>query len=292
MKKILRVLLFVLIFSANIGFADNQQIYSKLNNYKDKSITKGNYSFDYKSDVFKVYDKSGKKLILSVNKGDFNYPDNFFVNDKYLYYTKTKQGNGSSIIQTELNTKESKAIKTFKVEVSLAGVRGNEIYYTVVSQHGGEMFEPELRVFNISSKKDLSIAKNATSVELGSTKIYYMNFLMELNPTKLYAVGYNYKSPKMISKNAVNYALIGGKLYIAESKIVNPDDEFDMNNLKNETLFVCNEDGSSKKALTGNINGYIYDITATEVRYEVIGSEKYYKMNLKTKKVESLNSQY
>ena len=39
MKKILRVLLFVLIFSANIGFADNQQIYSKLNNYKDKSIT-------------------------------------------------------------------------------------------------------------------------------------------------------------------------------------------------------------------------------------------------------------
>jgi len=115
---------------------------------------------------------------------------------------------------------------------------------------------------------------------------------MELNPTKLYAVGYNYKSPKMISKNAVNYALIGGKIYIAESKIVNPDDEFDMNNLKSETLFVCNEDGSSKKALTGNINGYIYDITPTEIRYEVIGSEKYYKMNLKTKKAEALSSQY
>ena len=227
-----------------------------------------------------------------MNKGDFNYTDNFFVNDKYLYYTKTKQGKGSSIIQTELTTKKSKEIKTFKVEVALAGVRGNEIYYTVVSQHGGEMFEPELRVFNISSKKDLSIAKNATSVELGSTKIYYMNFLMELNPTKLYAVGYNYKSPKMISKNAVNYALIGGKIYIAESKIVNPDDEFDMNNLKSETLFVCNEDGSSKKALTGNINGYIYDITPTEIRYEVIGSEKYYKMNLKTKKAEALSSQY
>ena len=64
------------------------------------------------------------------------------------------------------------------------------------------------------------------------------------------------------------------------------------NVLKNEALFVCNEDGSSKKVLTGNINGYIYDITATEIRYEVIGSEKYYKMNLKTKKVESLNSQY
>ena len=172
---------------------------------------------------------------------------------------KTKQGKGSSIIQTELATKKSKEIKTFKVEVALAGVRGNEIYYTVVSQHGGEMFEPELRVFNIASKKDLSIAKNASFVELGNTKIYYMNFLMELNPTKLYTVGYNYKSPKMISKNAVNYALIGGKLYIAESKIVNPDDEFDMNNLKNETLFVCNEDGSGKKALTGTINGYIYD---------------------------------
>ena len=108
MKKILTVLLFVLIFSANIGFADNSQIYSNINNYKDKTITKGNFSFDYKGDVFKVYDKSGKKLVLSVNKGDFNYPDNFFVNDKYLYYTKTKQGKGSSIIQTELSTKKSK----------------------------------------------------------------------------------------------------------------------------------------------------------------------------------------
>ena len=115
---------------------------------------------------------------------------------------------------------------------------------------------------------------------------------MELNPTKLYSVDYNYKSPKMISNNAVNYAVIGGKLYIAESKIVNPDDEFDMNNLKNETLYVCNEDGSGKKALTGTINGYIYDIKPTEIRYEVIGSEKYYKMNLKTKKVEALSSQY
>ena len=66
-----------------------------------------------------------------MNKGDFNYPDNFFVNDKYLYYTKTKQGKGSSIIQTDLATKKFKAIKTFKVEVSLAGVRGNEIYYTL-----------------------------------------------------------------------------------------------------------------------------------------------------------------
>ena len=52
-----------------------------------------------------------------------------------------------------------------------------------------------------------------------------------------------------------------------------------------QTLYVCNEDGSDKKALTGEINGYITKIKPDEIEYRAKDSPKGYKMNLKSKKV-------
>ena len=55
-----------------------------------------------------------------------------------------------------------------------------------------------------------------------------------------------------------------------------------------QTLYVCNEDGSDKKALTGEINGYITKIKSDEIEYQAIDSPTGYKMNLKTKKKQAL----
>ena len=78
MKKILGILILFFILSLNFSFADNSQNFLEVNKYDKKIVKTTNYNFDYKTDLFKVYDKSGKKLLLTVYKGNFDYPYEFF----------------------------------------------------------------------------------------------------------------------------------------------------------------------------------------------------------------------
>ena len=63
-----------------------------------------------------------------------------------------------------------------------------------------------------------------------------------------------------------------------------PDGEIE-SDVNYQALYVCNADGSGKKALTGLINGYILKISPYEIEYRPVNSAQFYKMNLKTKKV-------
>ena len=82
----------------------------------------------------------------------------------------------------------------------------------------------------------------------------------------------------------MDFTTVGGKIYFAESKLIKSSDGQYYGDINNSTVYVCNEDGSNKKALTGNINGHITKITADEIEFMSVNQSKYYKMNLKTKK--------
>ncbi len=60
MKKILGILILFFTFNLSFSFADNDQIFSKVNSYDNISEKIGNYTFEYTISFFRIYDKSGK----------------------------------------------------------------------------------------------------------------------------------------------------------------------------------------------------------------------------------------
>ena len=167
----------------------------------------------------------------------------------------------SSIIQIDLATKKSKSIKNFNNIIYIQAIKGNDIYYNVDIQKGNDEVT-ELRVLNPSNLSDKLVKVDATRVQLGKNKIFYMGKTYDPSPTTLHSMDYNYKNPKLIS----------------------PDDK----DFEVETLYVCNEDGSGKKALTDTIYAYIYHISPDEIRYSTLDGKNHHKMNLKTKKKQAL----
>ena len=280
MKKILGIFILLFTLCLNFSFADNSQNFLEVNKYENKVVKTTNYTFDFKTNLFKVYDKSGKKLLLTVYKGDFDYPYKFFVSDKYVYYVRSKEV-GSSIVQINLETKKSKIIKNYKTLISITGVRGSEIYH--ISFY--DEFNPKLQVLNLNTFKDKFIAEGVGDIQFGKSKIVYRNYRTDVSAKPLYIIGYDYKNPKLISKAVMDFTVVDGKIYFAETKLIkSPVDGEYYGDINNSTVYVCNEDGSNKKALTGNINGQIIKITPNEIEFMSENLSKYYKMNLKTKK--------
>jgi len=142
------------------------------------------------------------------------------------------------------------------------------------------MYVPQLKVLNLKTGKEKSVAINATNVELGKTRLFYMEQTYDVSATPLHSITYDYQNPKLISNTVFSYEPIGTKVYYAQAA-----PEYSSNgDIEKQILYVCNEDGSGKKALTGVINGYITKITADYVEFMSVNQSKYYKMNLKTKK--------
>ena len=280
MKKILGIFILLFTLSLNFSFADNSQNFLEVNKYENKVVKTTNYTFDYKTNLFKVYDKSGKKLLLTVYKGNFDYPYEFFVSDNFIYYVRSKEEVGSSIVQINLETKKSKIIKNYKTIISITSVRGSEIYH--ISFY--DEFNPKLQVLNLNTLKDRFIAEGVGDIQFGKSKIVYRNYRTDVSAKPLYIIGYDYKNPKLISKAVMGFTVVDGKIYFAESKLIKSSYGQYYGDINNSTVYVCNEDGSNKKALTGNINGHITKITADYVEFMSVNQSKYYKMNLKTKK--------
>ncbi|EFM39762.1 hypothetical protein HMPREF0379_0382 [[Eubacterium] yurii subsp. margaretiae ATCC 43715] len=289
MKKVLFILVLFLTLSISPSFADSAQIFSNVNSYNNKLVKIGNYTFNYKADLFRVFDKTGKKLLITVDNNDFdrpsNYPTDFFASDKYVYYVKFKSGKGSSVMQIDLKSKKTKEIRKFPIFINIQAVKGNDIYYNIDEGNVENDYIPSLKVFNINTKKDTHIAKNATDAKLGKTRLFYMGSAYDVNAIPFYSITYDYKNPKLISSTVFSYEIIGSKVYYAQAKQVKLPDGRIVGDTEKQTLYVCNEDGSDKKALTGVITGYITKIKPEEIEYRAIDSPKGYKMNLKTKKV-------
>ena len=297
MKKVLFILALFLTLSISPSFPDSAQIFSNVNSYNNKLVKIGNYTFNYKADLFRVFDKTGKKLLITVDNNDFDhpfdYPTDFFASDKYVYYVKLKREKGSSVMQIDLKSKKTKEIRKFPISINIQTVKGNDIYYNIDEGNVENDYIPSLKVFNINTKKDTHIAKNATDAKLGKTRLFYMGSAYDVNAIPFYSITYDYKNSKLISSTVFSYEIIGSKIYYAQAKQVKLPDGRIVGETEKQTLYVCNEDGSGKKALTGVINGYITKIKSDEIEYQAIDSPKSYKMNLKTKKKQTLtNSQF
>jgi len=280
MKKLLCILVLFFSLSLSLSFADSD-IFTSIDNDYRNMVKIGDYTFNFKTNLFKVYDKSGKNLLITVYEGKFYYPGIFFVNGKNVYYEKNVYDMktdklSSSIIQIDLATKKSKSIKNFNNIIAIQAIKGNDLYYNVDIQKSNNEVT-ELRVLNLSNLSDKLVKVGATRVQLGKNKIFYMGKTYDPSPTTLHSMDYNYKNPKLISPTVVNYILSGGKVYYADDK------DFEV-----ETLYVCNEDGSGKKALTDTIYAYIYHISPDEIRYSTLDGKNHHKMNLKTKKKQAL----
>ena len=289
MKKVLFILALFLTLSISPSFANDAQIFSNVNSYNNKLVKIGNYTFNYKADLFRVFDKTGKKLLITVDNNDFDhpfdYPTDFFASDKYVYYVKLKREKGSSVMQIDLKSKKTKEIRKFPIFINIQAVKGNDIYYNIDEGNVENDYIPSLKVFNINTKKDTHIAKNATDAKLGKTRLFYMGSAYDVNAIPFYSITYDYKNPKLISSTVFSYEIIDSKVYYAQAKQVKRPDRRIVGDTEKQTLYVCNEDGSGKKALTGVINGYITKIKPDEIEYRAIDSPKGYKMNLKSKKV-------
>ena len=289
MKKVLFILALFLTLSISPSFADDAQIFSNVNSYNNKLVKIRNYTFNYKADSFRVFDKTGKKLLITVDHNEFDhpfdYPTDFFASDKYVYYVKLKREKGSSVMQIDLKSKKTKEIRKFPIYINIQAVKGNDIYYNIDEGNVENDYIPSLKVFNINTKKDTHIAKNATDAKLGKTRLFYMGSAYDVNSIPFYSITYDYKNPKLISSTVFSYEIIGSKIYYAQAKQVKLPDGRIVGDTEKQTLYVCNEDGSGKKALTGVITGYITKIKPDEIEYRAIERPKGYKMNLKTKKV-------
>ena len=231
-----------------------------------------------------------KVLLITVDLEDddikypLDYPNDFFVSDKYVYYVRFRTGKGSSVMQIDLATKKTKEIRKFPIYIDIVGVKGNNIYYNIDTGPVESHYSPDLKVFNVSTKKDTHIASNVSNVVLGKTRLFYM-IRDGISTRPLYSITYDYKNLKLISSTVSSYKIIGSKIYYAQAKQVKlPDGEIE-SDVNYQTLYVCNTDGSGKKALTGLINGYILKISPYEIEYRPVNSSQFYKMNLKTKKV-------
>jgi hypothetical protein len=297
MKKILGILILFFTFNLSFSFADNDQIFSKVNSYDNISEKIGNYTFEYTISFFRIYDKSGKKLLIKVDpdedydgiRNPFDYPPDFFVSDKYVYYVKFKREKGSSLMQIDLATKKTKEITKFPLYICIVGVKGNEIYYNIYDNPFENYFPPDLKVFNIHTKKDTHIASNAAYVVLGKTRLFYMNRDQIEIIKPLYSVTYDYKKHKLISNTVLDYEIIDSKIYYVKGNQMKLPEGRIAGNANYEKLYVCNEDGSGKKALTGVIHGFINKIKPDEIEYTSLDDSKHYRMNLKTKKTIEFN---
>ncbi|MGP1568881.1 MAG: hypothetical protein ACTTHM_09185 [Peptoanaerobacter stomatis] len=199
----------------------------------------------------------------------------------YVYYIrKNEERTYSSIVRIDLATKKSTIIKSFNEHVSIEAINENEIYYNVYvknrNRSDGSYIITELMVLNLSNLKSEFAVSNAFNVKLGKNKIFYMRPISSsLTPITLCSMSYSYKDNKVIDKYVNAYSVANGRVYYAA---------FDGINITKNIVYVCNEDGTGKKALTGVINNvFIEKVTPDEVTYS--DDCKYYKMNLKTKKV-------
>ena len=290
MKKVLFILGLFFTLSIGSSFADNAPIFSNVNSYNNDLEKIGNYTFDYTISFFRIFDKSGKELLITVDLEDddikypLDYPNDFFVSDKYVYYVRFRTGKGSSVMQIDLATKKTKEIRKFPIYIDIVGVKGNNIYYNIDTGPVESHYSPDLKVFNVSTKKDTHIASNVSNVVLGKTRLFYM-IRDGISTRPLYSITYDYKNLKLISSTVSSYKIIGSKIYYAQAKQVKLLDGEIESDVNYQTLYVCNTDGSGKKALTGLINGYILKISPYEIEYRPVNSSQFYKMNLKTKKV-------
>jgi len=290
MKKVLFILGLFFTLSIGSSFADNAPIFSNVNSSNNDLEKIGNYTFDYTISFFRIFDKSGKELLITVDLEDddikypLDYPNDFFVSDKYVYYVRFRTGKGSSVMQIDLATKKTKEIRKFPIYIDIVGVKGNNIYYNIDTGPVESHYSPDLKVFNVSTKKDTHIASNVSNVVLGKTRLFYM-IRDGISTQPLYSITYDYKNLKLISSTVSSYKIIGSKIYYAQAKQVKlPDGEIE-SDVNYQALYVCNADGSGKKALTGLINGYILKISPYEIEYRPVNSAQFYKMNLKSKKV-------
>lgn len=291
MKKILTIFILFFGLSLSFSFADNSQEYLEVDKYGDEIVKTANYTFDYTTDILRIYDKSGKKLITAIYKGDFYYPSSFFVNDKYVYYTKGKyiqKGDKndyiSPIVQLNLTTKKSKIIKS-TYSNDIGGIKGNKLYYIesidvpLTLDITPNYDYRRLMVMDLSTFKSRLIRKSVDSVKLGKTKIFFDIARMDqLHPSILYSMDYNYKNIKLVEEGVYVYKPMGGKIYYTNTRSLIDSISGD------DIVYVRNEDGTDKKVFAKAVNGTVYRILPTEIRYKE-STDLSYKMNLKTKKV-------
>ena len=129
----------------------------------------------------------------------------------------------------------------------------------------------------MKNKETKLLAKNASSIVLAENNIFYRPTTTDVSCQPLYSIDYNGKNLKKISDDVIHYQVINKKLYFVTESI----QDFI------QTVYVSNLDGTEKKQLTNSIDGYVYNITPTDVYYAVIGNNTInYKLNLSTKKVE------
>ena len=123
-------------------------------------------------------------------------------------------------MQIDLKSKKTKEIRKFPISINIQTVKGNDIYYNIDEGNDVNDYIPSLKVFNINTKKDTHIAKNATDAKLGKTRLFYMGSAYDVNAIPFYSITYDYKNPKLISSTVFSYEIIDSKVYYAQAKQV------------------------------------------------------------------------
>lgn len=86
MKKIICIFVLFFSLSLSLSFADSD-IFTSIDNEYNSLVKIGDYTFNFKTNLFKVYDKSGKNLLITVYEGKFYYPGIFLQMEK-MYIIK------------------------------------------------------------------------------------------------------------------------------------------------------------------------------------------------------------
>ena len=155
----------------------------------------------------------------------------------------------SSLIQIELNTKKTKSIKNFKFWVEIDEIRENRVYYSQVGDIDDVLPIDglEFRVLNLENLNDTFISVGVGRVIYGKSKMIYGDLRAVVMPITLYSMGYDYKNPVTISKYAMQYELIDGKVYYAEAKPKKYSDGKIYGDINQQTLYVCNDNSTKQR---------------------------------------------
>ena len=272
MKKFKLMLLFTLILTILSSTCSNAAAkYSKI--YPDCKSKKGKYTISYTTKKgLNLYVEGNSKPVVSIPYSQEIL--DYVLNDEKIYYSYNKK-----IMQFDISTKKKISIKEFKNNPNICAVRDEYIYVTVYpfdENHEGA-YETDFYKINMKNKETKLLAKNASSIVLAENNIFYRPTTTDVSGQPLYSIDYNGKNLKKISDDVIHYQVINKKLYFVTESI----QDF------MQTVYVSNLDGTEKKQLTNSIDGYVYNITPTDVYYAVIGNNTInYKLNLSTKKVE------
>lgn len=287
MKKFLKAFLILFIFisfSNAVNAAGKYLLITEIYNVPKETMiyNKGNYTFDFTKDDFKIVNKNTKKTVKILKSGSF-YEYSFFITDgENLYYLAKNNQSNNILTSYNIKTNQTKTLKEFRDDqnIHLMAIKGDTLYFINIDINKEE-YTSFLNTLNLKNGKlTLSVLNGVDNLWLGKNKILYQKWTKHFNQTPIYSVDYNFKNIKEITATIHHFYIYNNSIYVVAQK---GENKFE--------IYTMDENGKKLKTIF-TADGYIEYANDKEIVYSISNGDDtiYYSADAKTKKSTKLDS--